>query len=135
VLACLLAASLAFTWWALEASGVAVVTTQTGASARTTHVWYVRDSGELLVEAGTPGNGWYQDIQDQPRLRLVAADLSGTFIASPLPNPAGHERVRRLLRNKYGLRDRWIAGLFDTTRSVAVLMQPAEPKSAADGSP
>ena len=121
----MVAGLLGVTWWALESSGVAVVTTQAESGSRSTHVWYVEDAGELLLEAGSPESLWFRDIQVRPQLGLSAEEFSGTYVARPAPNPDGHRRVRRLLREKYGVRDWWVALLFDTTRSVAVLLEPA----------
>jgi hypothetical protein len=123
----LLVAGIAFTAWALESSGVAVITTRSDAGERATHVWYVEDAGQLLVEAGAPGNGWFVDIQTHPRLAFDAPELRGRYVTELLPNPAGHERIRRLLREKYGVRDAWIALLFDTDHSIAVWLRPALP--------
>ena len=116
---------LGVTWWALESSGVAVVTTQADSGSRSTHVWYVEDAGELVLEAGSPENPWFRDIQVRSQLRFSAKEFSGTYVAKPAPNPEGHRRVRRLLREKYGVRDWWIELLFGTTHSVAVLLEPA----------
>lgn len=126
-LATLFVAPVLFTAWALEGGGVAVVTTQGPVGPRETHVWYARDQGQWLLEAGTPENPWFVDLGRDPHLQLKAPDASGRFRAEPLPNPEGHEHVRRLLRAKYGVRDAWIALLFDTDRSVAVALSPEAP--------
>ena len=115
----------AFTWWALEADGVAIVTTRSpDGSLRQTHVWYVEPEGELWVEAGTPENGWFRDVRRDPVLDFAAQDRTGRYRAEVLPNPDGHRRIRALLRAKYGLRDAWIATVFDTGNSVAVRLLP-----------
>jgi ABC-2 type transport system ATP-binding protein len=55
------------TGWALESGGVAVLETETAdGTVRSTHIWYAEPDGELWVEAGTPENGWYLDIQKDP---------------------------------------------------------------------
>lgn len=115
-----------FTYWALESGGVAVVeTARDDGSARSTHVWYATPDGELWLEAGKPENGWFQDVQREPRLWLTRDGQRERFLAEPLPNPEGHERIRTMLRDKYGIRDQWITLLFDTSRSVAVRLVPA----------
>jgi hypothetical protein len=43
--------------------------------------------------------------------------------ANVLPDPEGHERIRRLLRAKYGWADRWTALVVDLSRSVAVRLE------------
>jgi hypothetical protein len=117
-----LVAFLAFTWWALEWDGVAVVeTTAPDGTTRATHVWFVEHEGRLWLEAGEPEHGWFADLGATPRLRVAAPpQLAGAYGVEILPNPDGHRRIRALLREKYGFRDWWIAVVFDTSRSVAV---------------
>ena len=45
----------------------------------------------------------------------------------PVPGDAGHRRIRRLLAEKYGWADTWIGLLTDTSRSVAVRLDPRTP--------
>ena len=112
----------AWTWWALESGGVAVVETAAeNADLRRTHVWFVVANDAVLFEAGTPDNRWYVDARRTGRFRIVEpATIARDCATQVLANPDGHERVRSLLRAKYGLRDRWIATIFDTSRSLAV---------------
>jgi hypothetical protein len=117
----------ATTWWALEAGGVAVVSTsRTEGGSRSTHVWYAEPDGELWLEAGTPENPWFQDAQRNPVLDFAAEGRSGRYTAQPIEDPSGHTRIRSLLREKYGLRDRWVGLLVDTSGSVAVRLVPME---------
>jgi len=130
ILLALLAAGLAafagLTYWALESGGVAVVETRAPDGApRSTHVWYVEPEGELWVEAGTPENGWYVDAQRDPRVGFSADGRSGHYVAERIDEPGAHQRIRALLREKYGLRDRWVGLLVDTSRSIAVRLVPA----------
>jgi hypothetical protein len=115
----------AVTWWALESGGVAVVgTLRIEGGARETHVWYAEPDGELWLEAGTPENPWFQDVLRVSVLRFTAEGRSGRYRAEPIEDPSGHERIRALLREKYGFRDRWVGLLVDTSRSVAVRLIP-----------
>ncbi len=124
-LALVVVAFIGVTWWALEASGVAVVETRApDGSLRSTHVWFAEPEGELWLEAGTPTNGWYVDVQDDPRVSFRAPERSGEYEARAVAEPGAHGRIRALLREKYGLRDWWIGVLFDTSRSVAVRLVP-----------
>lgn len=114
-----------FTLFALEAGGVAVAETRRAdGSTRETHVWYAEVDGEIWLEAGTPENAWFVDVQRDPTLALRTDAGTARYVAEPLPNPDGHERIRVLLREKYGLRDAWIGLVFDTSRSVAVRLRP-----------
>jgi hypothetical protein len=120
----LVAAALAFagvTWWALESGHVArLETTRPDGRTRTTHVWYVLHDGALWLEAGTPENGWYRDVQRSPGVAIAIDGHSAEYRAAPVLDASGHDFIRRLMREKYALRDRWVGLLFDNSRSVAV---------------
>ena len=119
-------AFVAFTGWALESGGVAIVETHAaGGSLRSTHVWFAEPDGELWIEAGTPENGWYVDVQRDPRIGFTADRRSGDYLAERVERPDAHDEIGALLRAKYGVRDWWIALIFDTSRSVAVRLVPA----------
>ena len=117
-----------FTWWALESGGVAIVETRApDGSTRSTHVWFVEPDGELWLEAGTPSNPWYLDAQLEPLVSLTADDLYGEFLVETLEHPGARDRIRSLLRSKYGVRDWWVAVLFDTSSAIAVRLVPVTP--------
>jgi hypothetical protein len=119
------ASAVLLTWLALEASGVAIVTTRAAdGSLRETRVWYVEDAGQLWLEAGAPENGWFRDVQADPRLRLQAPGRSGRFAAEPDRSRPAQRRVRERLRAKYGWRDAWVGLLVDGSQSVAVRLRP-----------
>jgi hypothetical protein len=127
-IAALVLAFAAITGWALESSDVAIIETHApDGSMRSTHVWYVEPGGTLLLEAGTPDNPWFVDAKQQQRVGLTVGDTSAHYIAEPLPGQSDHDRVRALLRDKYGWRDVWVGLLVDTSGSIAVALQPAEP--------
>lgn len=66
------------TWWALESGGVAVIETLTPrGTVRSTHVWYAKPNGEFWLEAGTPENAWFRDVQENPVLTFLGAGRSG----------------------------------------------------------
>ena len=115
-----------FTWWALESSDVVVVTTRAeDGTARETHVWFAENRGELWLEAGAPGNPWYRDILEDPRLRLRAENgPTAEFVARPTPERSAD--VRALLSAKYGVRDRWVGLFVDSSESVAVRLLPPQ---------
>ena len=127
VVATLIAAFGATTWWALESGGVAVIETRTpDGTVRSTHVWYAESNEELWLEAGTPENAWFQDIQRDPILVFQSDGRSTRYIARSVDDPSGHTRIRSLIREKYGLRDRWVDLIVDTSRSVAVMLLPVK---------
>ena len=126
-MATLLAAFGATSWWALESGGVAVIETRTPeGTVRSTHVWYTEFKGELWLEAGAPENAWFQDIQQDPVLTFRANERSTRYVARPVHDASGSGRIRSLIRDKYGFRDRWVGLIVDTSRAVAVRLVPAE---------
>jgi hypothetical protein len=112
------------TWWALESSGVArVSTTAPDGGERVTHVWFVEDAGTLWLEAGAPENPWYRDVRERPELTFAADDRpAARYRAREVPGAAA--RVRALLRARYGWRDRWVGLWVDASRSTAVRLDP-----------
>lgn len=115
------------TWWALEASEVARIETRAAdGTVRSTHVWYVEPEGELWLEAGAPENGWFRDVLGDPRLSLEADGAVGRYRVQVVDTPAAQRRVRTLLREKYGWRDRWVGLFVDGSRSVAVRLEPVD---------
>ena len=114
------------TWLALESSGVAVLRTQTAdGSWRATRVWYAEQGGTLWIEAATPEREFVRDLGRTPEVEAVVDGKSSRYRAEVVDAPSGHETIRGLLREKYGLRDRWIGLLQDTSRSLAVKLHPA----------
>jgi len=114
------------TWWALEASGVAIVLMQAApGQTRSTPVWFAERDGSLWLEAGSPENPWYRDVLHEPRLDLVVAGHRRTWIAEPVDEPQRRQSLRRALRAKYGLRDGWVGLFVDASRSVPVRLVPA----------
>ena len=108
-------------WWALEWSGVAIVETEMAdGSTRSTHVWYTEPSGEVWLEAGTPTNGWYLDVQREPALVLTIDGSPRPYEAATVAGRGAHERIRSLIREKYGSRDVWVNLFVDTSESIGV---------------
>jgi hypothetical protein len=88
-------------------------------------VWYVEAEGGLWLEAGSPENGWYRDVQRNPLLTLTIDGDPARYLTRPDASPSVHRRIRSLIREKYGSRDRWVGLIVDTSRSVAVQLSPA----------
>ena len=112
------------TWYALEGVDVAILRTRApDGSVRETHVWVAGDGDDLLLEAATPERGWLYDVVERPEVELEYAGATANWHALPEPGVDGHERIRALLRAKYGWADRWVALLQDTSASVAVRLR------------
>ena len=119
---------------ALEGKDVAVLYTRDDAGgARRTRVWVAESDGALWVEAATPERGFYRDLVLRPELDVEHGGRARRMIARPEPGDAGHEQIRTMLRDKYGWADCWVALLQDTSRSVAVRLDPAPPPIGAGG--
>ena len=106
---------------ALEGREVVVVeTTDAQGGSHRTRTWIADDAGSAWIEAANPERSFLVDVQRDPTLVLERDGARRTCRAHIEPNPEGHERIRRLLRDRYGWADRWIAIVADTSRSLAV---------------
>ena len=125
-IAVIAAAAGATTWWALEGHEVVVIHTVSAAgSPRATRVW-IADEGEFSwIEAATPERPFYRDLLTNPRVELDRHGHRSRLLAEPIPNPDGHRQIRQLLAAKYGIADCWIGLLQDTSRSMAIRLQPS----------
>ncbi len=113
---------------ALEGKDVAVLHTRDDAGgARRTRVWVAEHDGALWVEAATPERGFYTDLLQRPEIDVEHGGRAQRMIARAEPGDAGHQQIRTMLRDKYGWADCWVALLQDTSRSVAVRLDPAPP--------
>jgi len=121
------------TWWALESGGVAVLeTTDAAGGTRRTHVWVAEDGREVWIEAATPERRWLDDIRRAPGVVLHRDGGAARFTAVAVPGPGAAGRIRRMLRAKYGVRDRWVGLLQDTSRAVAVRLAPVRDPARRD---
>ena len=115
----------AITLVALEGKGVVVVRTwDENGDPRETRTWIAEENGSLWVEAANPEREFYRDILAGSEVVVVDGDTTANYAASPAENPAGHRRIRRLLRAKYGWADGWIGLLTDTSESIAIRLDP-----------
>jgi len=119
------------TWWALESSEVLTIEThRADGSVRSTHVWWIEWNGQLWLEAGSPTNGWFVDVEKRPEITVRWEEGPREYVALPAPGDAVHGWIRALIREKYGFRDWWINRIVDTTESIGVrLMLPEEMQS------
>jgi hypothetical protein len=114
------------TWIALEGKDVANLRSMSSGGAwRATHVWVAEEGGALWVEAATPQRPWLRDVEANPRVEIDRAGVTTRWRASSVPGAEPHDRVRSMLREKYGWADRWVALLQDTSQGVAVRLDPA----------
>lgn len=134
-IAALLAAAVLFgvtTWVALESNEVAVLRTRTPTGEfEETRVWVADVEGTALIEAATPDRPWYQSLRTHPDVELLRDGAPLRYRALPEPGPEGRERIRSLLREKYGWADWWVTLFQDTSDSVLIRLEPLDHASAA----
>jgi hypothetical protein len=106
---------------ALEGREVVVVRTRAAnGTEHATRTWIADADGVAWIEAANPERPFLHDLERDPTLLLDRRGAPHACRASILPNPDGHARIRRLLAEKYGWADCWIAMVADTERSLAV---------------
>lgn len=113
------------TFAALESGGVARLETRApDGTARRTRVWVAEAEGVLWLEAATPEREWYRDVLLDPVVSLDRDGRAEAFRATPEPGEAARRRLRGWLRERYGWRDAFVGLLQDTSRSIAVRLEP-----------
>jgi hypothetical protein len=123
IVACGALAFVAVTLVALEGREVVVVETADG--AHRTRTWIADDGDGAWIEAANPERPFVADLHRSPALVLERGGVRRRCSGDLVSNPGGHERVRRLLRDRYGWADRWIGMLADTRASLAVRVRCA----------
>ncbi len=114
-------AFVAVTLLALEGREVVVVRTRdAGGTEHATRTWIADADGAAWIEAANPERPFLHDLERDPSLVLDRRGMPRSCRAAIQPNPEGHARIRRLLAEKYGWADCWIAMVADTERSLAV---------------
>ena len=106
---------------ALEGGEVVILRTRgKGGEVRETRTWIADDAGGAWIEAATPSRPFFWDVVQNPKVEVWRAGRWQRCHAMVAANPAGHERVRRLLAEKYGWKDRWIGMFADTSESLGL---------------
>ena len=119
-------AFVAITLVALEGHEVVVVeTADADGGTHRTRTWIADDEEGALIEAANPSRPFVRDVRRSATLVLERDGVRRMCGAEVLPNPEGHERVRRLLRDRYGWADCWIGLVADTHASLAVRVRCA----------
>jgi hypothetical protein len=125
----LVVAAIAFgavTLVALEGREVVVIETVDDAGApRRTRTWIADDAGAAWIEAATPERPFVADLERRPSLVLERRGVRHACTAAIAPNPDGHARIRRLLADRYGWADCWIALVADTHASLGIRLDCA----------
>jgi hypothetical protein len=111
----------------LAVEGPEVVELRTRArdgSTRTTRVWVAEADGTEWIEAGNPERPFLADLEAEPTVEVVRGGTVLARRAVPVRGDAPHRRIRALLAEKYGWADAWVGLLVDTSRSIAIRLEP-----------
>jgi hypothetical protein len=125
----LLAVALSFgvvTIIALEGNEVVVLRTRgAGGDVKETRAWIADEDGASFIEAAHAERPFYRHLLANPEVEVVRAGAVAPYRATTVPNPDGHSHIRRLLSEKYGWADAWVALLQDTSQSIEVRLEAA----------
>ena len=111
---------------ASELGEVVVLTTfDTNQSTVTTRMWTVDHDGFSWLRSGK-GSSWLERIERDPNVDLTRGDTTQRFRASPVRTPITVAQVNTLMREKYGLADRWISLFVDRGSSVVIRLVPLD---------
>ena len=115
----------AITLAVLEGPEVVVVhTTDAAGTPRPTRTWIADDNGFSWIEAANPQREFYQHIVVHSDIEVERHGEVRRYHAVPIATPDGHRLIRRLLAEKYGFADAWIGLIADTSRSLAIRLEP-----------
>jgi hypothetical protein len=94
---------------------------RTGAGPLSRRLWIVDEGASSWLHSA--GADWRDALAGNPIVELERGGVTQRFRATPVPGP--HPAVHRLLREKYGLVDRWVRFLGPDDDSVlAVRLDP-----------
>ena len=111
---------------ASELGEVVVLTTfDTNQSAVTTRMWIVDHDGFSWLRSGE-GSSWLERIEGDPNVDLTRGGTTQRIRASPVRTPIALAQVNTLMREKYGLSDRWISLFVDRGSSVVIRLVPLD---------
>jgi hypothetical protein len=86
-----------------------------------TRLWIVDDGGSSWLHSG--GAAWPKRFEGNPVVEVEREGQILRYRAQAVPGP--HPRVDELLREKYGLADRWVRTISpDDEETVAVRLDP-----------
>jgi len=114
------------TYVALESGGVVEVETWNSeeSNPRMTHIWFVRGTDKILLEAGHPENPWVKDLSSSDTIKIRGNGIDGEYRFKLVDDQSAHSEIRELMHKKYGWRDSWISCIFDVDKSMLVEISP-----------
>lgn len=84
---------------------------------QSTRLWIVDDGGSAWLHSA--GAAWAKRFEGDPVVEVVRGENVMRYRAHPVPGP--HPRVDALLREKYGVADRWVRFIAPDGDSVLVV--------------
>ena len=88
-----------------------------------TRLWVVDDGGALWIRSGSPDRGWARRATAEPAVELERSGERRPYAATAIRTAEARERVDRLMREKYGLADRW-ATAFRPDEPITFRLDP-----------
>jgi hypothetical protein len=82
-----------------------------------TRLWIVDDGGSAWLHSA--GADWAQRFVGDPVVEVERGGTTLRYRAHPVPGP--HPRIHALLREKYGLADRWVRFIGPDNEDVLVV--------------
>jgi hypothetical protein len=118
---------------ALEGEEVIVLRTfDSAANVQEARVWVADVEGQTWIEVADARKEFYRRMLANPEVEVVRGEETVRYRAVPDLSRAAHDRIRALLANKYGLADRWVGLLVDTSGSIAVRLVPLDQFHGSD---
>jgi hypothetical protein len=96
-----------------------------GGATRPTRLWIVDDGATAWLHHGYPDSAWIERLEQDPVVTIERAGSTRTYRARP--DPGSHDRVHRLLRQKYGVADWWVrfvTGSLEECPALPVRLEP-----------
>jgi hypothetical protein len=84
---------------------------------RETRLWVVDDGGSTWLHSG--GAEWRKRFDGDPVVELERNGQIRSYRAHAMPGP--HPEIDRLLREKYGIADRWVRFISPDNENVVVV--------------
>ena len=103
---------------------VTLRTQQADGTWRETRLWVVDDEGVPWLHSG--GAAWLKRFAGDPIVELDRNGATRRYRAHAVPGP--HPRIDALLREKYGVADRWVRFVSPDDAGVVVVRLDPEPE-------
>ena len=77
-----------------------------GGAVQKTRLWIVDEGRYSWLHHGSADSGWTRRLATDPIVTIERDGRTRQYRA--IPDPESHQRVHKLLREKYGIADRWV---------------------------